>query len=54
VINAELLADVQLMIDSISKETGYSLSVGYIDATGRNFAIGSGPRTPEFFEDKVS
>jgi len=45
---------VQSFIDGVSATTGFSFSVGYIDATGRDFAIGSGPRTPSIFDDKVA
>jgi CubicO group peptidase (beta-lactamase class C family) len=51
---AELEQDIKALIDDISDKSGYSFSVGYIDSQGRNFAIGSGPRKPSFFEDDLA
>ena len=39
-------ADIQTLIDNASDITGFSYSVGYVDKSGREFAIASGPRTP--------
>lgn len=41
-----VVLEVQSAIDKISNVTGFSLSVGYVDAKGREFGIGSGPRSP--------
>jgi hypothetical protein len=32
-------------MDRISETTGYGFSLGYVDDEGRDFGLGSGPRT---------
>ena len=38
--------EMQAFIDNATDVTGFSYSVGYVDKSGREFAIASGPRTP--------
>jgi len=42
---ADLQQQVQTIIDSVAKESGYSFSVGFKDST-LSFGVGAGPRSP--------
>jgi len=45
--------DLEALIAKITAVTGYTLSLGYKDAQGRDFGIGSGPRDPPGFATVV-
>ena len=38
---------IQALIDEVADKTGFAIGVGLVDASGRDFGIGAGPRTPK-------
>lgn len=45
-IQDSMMTEMQSVMDTASAMTGYSFSVGYVDVYGRDFGLGSGPRSP--------
>jgi len=49
----QLQVELAALLKQTSDVTGYSISLGYVDATGRDFGLGSGQRDPRGFPTVV-
>jgi len=50
---ATLEEDLAALLKHTSDVTGYALTLGYVDATGRDFGLGAGQRDPQGFSSIV-